>query len=84
MLCNPKFNVFSTAVTLKIRSRSSIPNQFFVMSQLCIHKNLERIQLLVHKILSANIMQMLTQQDPHQKHVPLPVGKGTNADTNGI
>ena len=44
---------FSTAVTLKIRSRSPKSNQFFVMSQLhvYIHAHLERSQVLVHKIL---------------------------------
>ena len=31
---------YSTAVTLKIRSRSPKSNQFFVMSKLCIHENL--------------------------------------------
>ena len=41
---------FSTAVTLKIRSRSPKSNQFF-MSQLYIHENLVRIKPLVHKIL---------------------------------
>ena len=34
---------FSTTVTLKIRSRSPKSNKFFVMSQLYIHENLERI-----------------------------------------
>ena len=42
---------FSTAVTLKIRSRSPKSNLFFVMSQLYMHVNLVRIQPLVHKIL---------------------------------
>ena len=42
---------FSTAVTLKIRLRSSKSNQPFVKSQLYIHKNLLRIQPLVPKIL---------------------------------
>ena len=42
---------FSTAVTLKIRSRSPKSNQFFVMSQLYINANLLRIQPLVQKIL---------------------------------
>ena len=47
----PWFFHFSTVVTLKIISRSTQSNQFFVMSQLYIHENLERIQPLVHKIL---------------------------------
>ena len=42
---------FSTAVTLKIMSRSPKSNQFFVMSQIYIHENLANIQPLVHKIL---------------------------------
>ena len=40
---------FSTAVTLKIKSRSPKLNQFFVMSQLYIHGNLVRIKPLGHK-----------------------------------
>ena len=51
MSINREFFVFSTAVTLKIRSRSPKSDQFLVMSQLYIHENLLRIQLLVHKIL---------------------------------
>ena len=46
-----EFSIFSTAVILKIWSRSPKSNQFFVMSQLYIHENLVRIQPLVHKIL---------------------------------
>ena len=44
-----EFSVFSTGVTLKIRSKSRKANQFFVMSQLYMHENLVRIQALVHK-----------------------------------
>ena len=40
---------FSTAVTLKIRSRSP-KSKFFVMSKSYIYENLVRIQLLVYKI----------------------------------
>ena len=46
-----EFLIFSTAVTLKFRSRSLTSNQFFVMSQLYIHENFERINPLDHKIL---------------------------------
>ena len=42
---------FSTAETLKIRSRSLKSNQFFILSQLRILENLVRIQPLVQKIL---------------------------------
>ena len=42
---------FSTAVTLKIRSRSLKSNKFFVMSHIYIPENLVRIQRTVHKIL---------------------------------
>ena len=42
---------FSTAVTLKIKSRSPKCNQFFAKSQLYIQVNLVRIQPLVQKIL---------------------------------
>ena len=45
-----EFSVFSTAVTLKIGSRSSKSNQLFVMSQLYIHENLIRNKPPVHKI----------------------------------
>ena len=41
---------FSTAVILKMRSRSPKSNQFFVISQLYIQENLVRIQPLVQKI----------------------------------
>ena len=34
----PKISLFSTAVTLKIRSRSHICNQIFSMSKCCIHE----------------------------------------------
>ena len=40
---------FSTAVTLQIRSRSPKSKQFFVMSQLYIHKNLVGIQPLIQR-----------------------------------
>ena len=43
--------LFSTAVILKIKSRSLKSNQFFAMSQLFKHANLVRIQPLVQKIL---------------------------------
>ena len=33
----PKISLFSTAVTLKIRSRSQICNQIYSMSKCCIH-----------------------------------------------
>ena len=46
-----EYSFFSTAVTLKIRSRSPKSNQFFAMSQLYIHGNLVRIQPVIHKIL---------------------------------
>ena len=56
--CPPtKFSVFSTAVTLKIKSRSPNSNQFFVMLQLYIHENL--IQPLVPKILCRHGSVML-------------------------
>ena len=52
----------STAVTLKIRSRSPI----FVMSKLYNHANLVRIQSLVHMILyrQENLMPKATPVDP--------------------
>ena len=43
---------YSAAAALKIRLRLTKSNQFFVMVQLYIHKNLVRIQLLVHKIVA--------------------------------
>ena len=54
-------------------------SQFFVISQLCIHENLVRIQPLVHKILcrQESVTLMLTSKPTrsHQKqYVPLPVG----------
>ena len=45
-----KFGSLSPAVTLKIRSRSPKPNQFFIMSQCYIHANLVKIHPPVHEI----------------------------------
>ena len=62
---------FSTAATLKIRSRSPKSYQFFVMSQLYISENLVRIQTLVHKILcrQESVTRMSTQMP-----TPTPMG----------
>ena len=65
---------FSTAGTLKIRSRSPKSNQFFVMFQLYSHENLLRIQPLVHKI--------LCRQDsvtPTPKPTPTPLGSASKS-----
>ena len=43
--------VLSSAMTLKIRSRSPKPNQLFIMYQCYSHANLVRIHLPVHEIL---------------------------------
>ena len=60
---SPPWNFsFSSAVTLKIRSRLPKSNHFFVMSQLYIHENLVRTQQLVNKVLcrQESVMLMLT------------------------
>ena len=54
----------STAVTMKIRSRSPKSNHFFVTPQLYIQENLVRIQPLVQKILC-------------RQEVPTPVPTGS-------
>ena len=69
---------FSTAVTLKIRSRSPKSNQLFVISQLYIHKNLVRIHQLVNNILcrqesvNANRNGICTKK----QYILLPLGGG--------
>ena len=66
---------FSTAVTLKIRSRSLESYQFFVMFPLYIHENLVRIQPLVHRYWAKKKVCRCywRQWDPHQdQYVPLP------------
>ena len=73
-----KCHSFSTAVTLKIRSRSPKYNHFFGMSQLYIHANLVRIQTLVQDIeqtrkcdVKVNAKARCQQQrDQHQKQCP--------------
>ena len=72
-----KFGSLSTAVTLKIRSRSPKPNQLFIMSQCYIHANLVKIhQLVANKKVSCRRRR---QQDPYQKqYVPLPFSRGHN------
>ena len=45
------FGGLSLALTLKIRSRSPKPFQFFIMSKCYIHANLVKIIQLVHEIL---------------------------------
>ena len=42
----PKFSVFLSAVTLKIRSRSQSPNQGFSISKCCIHANSGQDQVI--------------------------------------
>ena len=48
---------FSTAVTLKIRSRSPKSKQFFIMFQLHIHENSVRIQPLIQKLLYRQVTE---------------------------
>ena len=70
----------STAVTLKLGQDHQNRTSFF-MSQLFIHENLVRIQLLVHKILSRqeNRMPTLMPMPICTKiNVPLPLGGGHN------
>ena len=55
---------FSTAVTLKIKSRSQKSDQFFVMSQVYTHENLVKIQPLVHKKLRRQGSVTQTRQTP--------------------
>ena len=61
---------------LKIRSRSPKSNQFFTVSQIYIHENLVRIQLLVHQKLcrqkSVMLMPTLTQMPTPKLTVSAP------------
>ena len=59
---------FFTTVTLKIRSRSPKPNQFFAISQLNTHEIFLRIQQLAHKILSK-------EENLTQTPTPTPTSK---------
>ena len=59
---------FSTAVSLKVRSRSPTSYRFFVMSQLYIHANLVRIQPLVHQI-------WCRQESVTPMPTPMPTGR---------
>ena len=72
---------FSTAVTLKIRSRSLKPNHFFILSQCYIHANLIKIHPVVHEIscTQESVTLTHTQMGPalhHKQYVPLPFGGG--------
>ena len=63
---------YSAAVTLKICSRSPKSNQLFILSQLYIHENLERLQPLVHKILCRPESLQLTSKGSVPKTIYLP------------
>ena len=47
----PKIILFSTAVTLEIRSRSQVCNQIFSIFKCCIHANFFLVKLFVQEIL---------------------------------
>ena len=50
----PKISLFSTAVTLKIRSRSQICNQIFSMSKCCIHAKFLYGQVILSELIGFN------------------------------
>ena len=67
-----KFNLFLSAVTLKIRSRSQSPNQGFSMSMFCIYANFDQNPV----IRSGYIVHILM--------IHANIRNDTDADADGI
>ena len=72
------FQFFYCCLTLKIKSKSPISDQFFIMSQLYIHENLLRIQPLVQRTLCRQESVM-----PTSMLTLMPMGSAPNLICEG-